>query len=99
MSAINRSLCSPSFNPCEGFGGFATIFVPFDRNKPSSFNPCEGFGGFATSTPQNSRRGYRSFNPCEGFGGFATEQQRRLKSELEVSIPVRDSGVLRLASR
>ena len=61
------------FNPCEGFGGFATApAAPQASNPTHSFNPCEGFGGFATIAATGAYGISTRFNPCEGFGGFAT---------------------------
>ena len=60
------------------------------------FNPCEGFGGFATRSRSTVRKAISCFNPCEGFGGFATSERLLcLPRNRIVSIPVRDSGVLR----
>ena len=59
------------------------------------FNPCEGFGGFATANSRTIVTAIVSFNPCEGFGGFATNHASTRSITGHVSIPVRDSGVLR----
>ena len=66
------SQCQPRFNPCEGFGGFATPIQGSAAFEVVVSIPVRDSGVLRPAPLPRPITRRSCFNPCEGFGGFAT---------------------------